>query len=135
MTKIQLKLKRIIPFLFLLLTPLRAFAQSLVPANTPSGANVTFCDFFSLGQNVINFALDYIVFPLAILMIIVAGVMFIMSGANPSMRGRANSLIKDVVIGVAIILLAWVIINTVFLVLTGNNTPSGFPWPWNSINC
>ncbi len=110
-------------------------AVSILPQGFPKGANVTFCDALSFAQNLINFALYYLLFPLGIIMIIVGGVMYIMYGAQPSLQGQGKKLITNAVTGIAIVLLSWVIVNTIFNVLAGTQQPNGFPYPWYQISC
>ncbi|MBM3251037.1 MAG: TrbC/VirB2 family protein, partial [Candidatus Nealsonbacteria bacterium] len=107
----------------------------------------TFCHLFVLFQNVINFLLFSIVPPLAILMIAIAGFMYIFAymsspeilpgGASggPKMLSQAKKLLTSVVIGLLLVYGAWIFVNT-FLMLIGINEAhfKRLPQDWWKIN-
>jgi len=95
-----------------------------------SGADCTFCDFIQLGQNVINFLTQNIAFPLAVAFIIYGGIMMMVNSGNPGKLKENLGIIWSAVIGIAIMLSAWVILNTFFHLMTGE-----LNWPWYSIQC
>ncbi len=94
-----------------------------------SGASCTWCDFFQLGQNVINFLIE-ISSILAIAFIIYGGLMMMINSGNPSKLKESQGIIFSAIIGVVILLSAWVILNTFFNLMTG-----GLNWPWHTIQC
>lgn len=64
-------------------------------------------------------------------MIIAGGVFLMFTGANPAMKSRAQTWMKDAVIGFIICLSAFAIINTLMQFLLKSPEPS----PWNEIKC
>ena len=106
-------------FLFLVLVEF-SFAQTgcptegLVPCGTP-GCPCTFCHFFLMFNNIIEFVMFKLVPPIAVLMLLVGGIMYFFAGASPQALSQAKSIITSVAIGLAIIFCAWIIINTVLV--------------------
>jgi hypothetical protein len=106
----------------------------------------TFCHFFVMLDGAIDFVLFKIVPPLAILMLVIGGVMFILGyfagggEGEPKMFGQAKKLITSVFIGLIIIFAAWLII-TVFFTYIGVSSTGPLkelatdPTKWAQINC
>ena len=92
----------------------------------------TLCHLFVLFKRIVDFATLNILFPLAVLMIVVGGVMFLTAAGDPGRIGTAKKILTSVVIGLFIIFLAWLIVDTVITFLT----PAGSPFQnWSTINC
>jgi hypothetical protein len=95
------------------------------------------CDLLQTAQNIIYFGLSVLLFILTPVFLLWGGFMIMFSGSNPGMRSKGTSMIWGAVIGVAIGLGAFVIINT-FLYFLGldRGDPSGvrnIAWP--AIQC
>ena len=99
------------PIFFLLILAIYLFlpffpsqGQGLVPCGGPANP-CTFCHFFEMIANIINFLLYRIVPVLAVLMVVIGGFMYIISGAEGSsqMKSRAVALFKAVAIGLFLI--------------------------------
>ncbi|HTP56946.1 MAG TPA: transglycosylase SLT domain-containing protein [Candidatus Paceibacterota bacterium] len=89
------------------------------------------CDFFALGERLINMVLYGITGPIAAFMIVVAGGMMLLGGASPNQFAQGKKLLRNTLIGVAIILLAWLF--TDFLIKSlGNGNPTD---AWNQFTC
>ncbi|TRZ77459.1 hypothetical protein D4R87_02745 [bacterium] len=90
----------------------------------------TLCD----GFRMIKGALDWLTtvsVSLAMLTVLVAGVMYMFAGANPSLTEKAKKLLKDAVIGMGAIFFAWLMVNTV-MAIAGITTLDGM---WFTIVC
>ena len=72
-----------------------------------------FCHIFVLIANIVNYVLTCLVPIIAGLMIIIGGLYLLAAGASPETLGKAKSVITATVIGLVIIFLAWVFLNTV----------------------
>jgi len=108
-------------FLIILLTgfvfiPLISQADGLVPCGGPDEPACKLCDFFVLIDNIIDFVLIQLVPPLAVLMLVIGGIMFV--GATleflpggPTLLSQAKKLMTSVVIGLIIIYGGWIIIG------------------------
>ena len=70
---------------------------------------------------VIDFALFYLVVPLATISIAVAGFRMIVGGDKPGERDKAKEIMLSVVIGIVVAFGAWLIINTVLKFLVAGN--------------
>jgi hypothetical protein len=95
-------------------------------------APCTLCHLFVLFKRIIDFLAKDVLFPLAVLMIVVGGVMFLTAAGDPGRIGTAKKILTSVVIGLVIIFLAWLIVDTIIMFIT----PAGSPFQnWSTINC
>jgi len=99
------------------------------------------CDLFILGHNVFTFLVVQVALPLTVLVIIISGVMMMFAGGfpgtgqNPGLKTKAKAMLQTAILGLLIILMSWVIVNTTIVWLTGSQQPGGFPWPWHTPQC
>lgn len=96
-------------------------ATPLLPTCTKTG-NCGFNDFILLGVNLTKMILG-LVGSLALLFFIYGGIMFMLAGGKSEMIDKGKKIITNAVIGVAIVLGAWIIVNFAIAALTG--TPVG----------
>ena len=99
----------------------------LLPDCPVTGCN--FCNLMELGQNIINFLIEISTI-LAVAFIIYGGIMMMLGSGSPEKLKKSQSIIWSAIIGIVILLSAWVILNTFFNLLTG-----GLNWPWHQIGC
>lgn len=115
-----------------LLTPIAAFAAGLptriVPASCdgPGGCQ-SICDVAQLAQNVLNTGIYVAVF-LSAVMFAWAGWKSLTSGGDSHAYGEAKSIFLNVLIGLVIILGAWLVVDTLMKTLT-----NGSFGPWNAV--
>lgn len=100
-------------------------------AEGPSGA-CTPCDLLDTLENMVKFVTIGVTGPVAALMFIYSGFLFLFYGANPGMVSRAKTVLTNTVYGVAIILMSWII--TVQLIKTVARQGSGAD-RWYEFNC
>lgn len=86
----------------------------LVPCGR-GGDPCRFCHIFELINNIIAFVLTCLAPIIAVLMLIIGGIFMLIAGGSPQLFNRAKSIITAVVIGLAIIFVAWVFLNTLFV--------------------
>lgn len=92
----------------------------------------TLCHLFVLFKRIVDFLTINIIFPLAILMFVVGGIMFLTAAGDPGRIGGAKKILTATLIGLVIILTAWLIVDTIITFIT----PAGSPFQaWNTINC
>lgn len=96
-----------------------------------------FCHFFVMLDRIVDFVLINIIPPLAVLMIVVAGIMFYFGGGKPDLLTRGRKLITGVVIGLFLIYGSYMIIG-IFLSVLGVTEWTGLA-TWSqgffSVNC
>lgn len=91
--------------------------------NAASGAvsNVcsNLCDLVAQIANVIYYMIGVVIWVITPILVAVGGIMIMLGGANPEMVGRGKKTITGAVWGIAIVLLAWLIVFT-FVAAMGN---------------
>jgi hypothetical protein len=95
-------------------------------------APCTLCHLFVLFKRIVDFATINILFPLAVLMIVVGGVMFLTAAGDPGRIGTAKKILSSVAIGLLIIFLAWLIVDTIIMFITKSDSPFR---NWKEIDC
>ena len=125
-----------------LVLPDGAAAAGLVPCGGAGEAPCQFCHLFVLIHNVYNFLALQITPALAVVLFLAGGAALMFSGANEGLKATGKRIILGTVIGVTLVLLSWVLVNTTINVIAGFGVeseiagqPAGFPWPWNAPDC
>ncbi len=129
-----MKLRRgagIISATTVLLAPAAAFAQTalskpLVPCD---GVNCSVCDLALLAQNLLNVGV-YILIAIAAIMFAWAGFEMLTSQGSSAKYGLAKRIFGNVMIGLIILLISWVVIDTVMKTFVKEDTRFG---PWNQV--
>jgi len=112
-----------------ILSPTLALAQVFNKAVVPcNGVNCTVCDLASLAQNILNLAI-YVMIVLSAVMFAYAGFKAMTAGGNASEYAAARRIFGNVLIGLVIILSAWILIDTLMKTLVPNSSFG----PWNKI--
>jgi len=96
----------------LLLLPVIASAAGDYGMGTNQGAGGSGTDVAGIIQNIITFLLGF-VGGLSVLMIIVAGIMYITSGGDEGRVDTAKKWLTYAIVGLVVALLGWVIVKTV----------------------
>ena len=78
----------------------------------PCTDDCTLCDLWHLASNIINFLSFNLAIPLATLLFVAAGIMFLISGGNQEKVALARSIFTNTVIGLVIIFTSWLLIDT-----------------------
>jgi hypothetical protein len=89
------------------------------------------CDFFKLGQNLLDFAYTLLLFVVVPLSVLVGGVLYMVSGANPKLKAQAKEIMTAAIMGTVVTLCAYAAVNTFFYLLG----PSGVPQNWGELTC
>lgn len=102
------------------------YADGIVPCTGTTMCNL--CDFWQMGDNIVNFIILYLAIPIGALLFVVAGVTFLVAGGNEQRLALAKTIFLDTLIGLLIVFCSWLLINTIF-----NSLASGeFSGAWNS---
>jgi len=91
------------------------------------------CHFLVMLEGIINFAMALVII-IAVLMFTVGGFMFLVAAGNPGTVNQAREIIRTVAIGLAIIFLSWIAVNTVFTFI-GVADWTGLKGGWFQIKC
>lgn len=112
-------------------------AESLVPCGTGDDPNnaCTICDLTVGIDRIITFIMGVTTI-IAIAIIVVAGIMYIVSAGNPGLTTMAKAAVKNTIIGVVVILSAFILIHFILRAIAVQNTGSltgvdGNTWSFN----
>jgi len=122
----------LIIFLGSLLFPLVSSA-ALVPCGGPGQPACQFCHIFVLLNNIIHFILFTLTPIVAALMIVIGGFYLLIAGPNPELFSKGKAILTATVIGLVIVFVAWVFLNT-FLDFLGVAEWTGLK-TWWQIRC
>ncbi|HUO75608.1 MAG TPA: transglycosylase SLT domain-containing protein [Candidatus Paceibacterota bacterium] len=109
--------------------PLVQCGRAVAGSQTP--VPCTPCDFFGLFSRLLDMILYGITGPIAAFIIVIAGGMMLLGGANPAQFQQGKKLLTNTLYGVAIILFSWLFTNFLLNSL-GTGTPTA---PWNTFTC
>ena len=84
----------------------------IVPCGGQGQPDCQFCHIFVLIANIINFILTCLTPVIGGLMLIIGGLYLLTAGINPQSLNRAKSVITAAIIGIVIIFIAWILLNT-----------------------
>jgi len=135
---LKLKMKNLFLLTFVLilaLSPALVLAictGSLVPCGG-EGNPCQFCHIFVLINNIITLILTCLAPIVAGLMLVIGGLYLLAAGPSPENVSKAKSIITSAVIGLVIIFVAWVFLNT-FLAAIGVADWTGLT-TWWEIKC
>ena len=126
----------------LMATALPAMSEPLIPPECRlGGSGCTLCHIAVLTINITNFLMESIAFPAAVLLLTVGGLTLLISGASEERRTLGKKILTSTIIGLIIVMLAWLGVDTIIKVITGSLNFSGTPgqisrqWgPWNKVN-
>ena len=109
--------------LVFLLVPAEVTQAAIVPQCPTDGCRA--CDLVTLANNVMKFLLMISVF-VAALLLAIAGLRSVVKGENAELTNTAINIF----LGIVIMLVGWLVIDTIMRVLTGSRLG-----PWNTIEC
>lgn len=112
--------------------PSKCPQTGLVPCGT-AGCPCEFCDFFVLTNNIIRWMFTWAIPTITIFMLMIGGVLFFFAGAKSDAVNQAKGIITSAIVGLLIIFISWVIINTIFDKVGIVEMPSG--WKWYEVGC
>jgi hypothetical protein len=103
----------------------------IVPCGRTGQPDCKLCHLFVMAKNIIDWILAFIIV-IAPVFILIGGIVILTAAGKPDQVALGKRMITSAIIGVAIGLLSWTILSTLFNTLVGE---TGFPWPWNNPNC
>ena len=134
-------------FIFMPLVPFTVSAQGaqfigdtgpagIVPCGDAEDVNSQcgFCDLVTLAQQSISFAVYFTVF-VATLLFMFAGFKYITAGGDSGKISEATAVFGKVVVGLVIVLVAWLVVDTVLKTFFTSSPLNHRFGPWNEITC
>lgn len=119
----------IVVFVILVL-PLYVGAQSGLPkqivpdtCNEPGGCQ-SICDIVKLAQNVLNFGI-FMAVVLSAILFAYAGWKLLTAGGNTEVYAQGKRVFGNVLIGLIIILVGWIVVDTLMRAMTGSGLTGG----------
>lgn len=109
-------MKKIIAIVSGFFLPILVSAQGLVPCGNPGQEQCQFNHVLELISNVINFVFIMIV-PIAAVLFMWWGFRYIISADNAQLRQSLKVYFKNLIIGIVIVLAAWLVIATLLRAL------------------
>lgn len=109
------------------------FFGPIVPCD---GVGCGICDLVNLGQNIINFAVYFVVI-VATIAFVFAGFLYITAGGDQGKVKSAHNIFLKVLIGLIIVLTAWLVVDTIMKSFFQGSElqQSGLGKPWQDILC
>ena len=107
---------------------------ALVPCGRSGQPMCTLCDFIIGIKGLIDYGFTIMVI-VGLAMLVIAGIVYIVSAGNEGMMETAKSLMKNVLIGFALILGAWLIVSTVMWVMGARGDLGIGITSWNTFTC
>lgn len=100
----------------------------IVPCGTKEDPeDCTLCHLWELASNIINFISFNLAIPVAVLLFVSAGILYIISGGDQTKMDLAKKIFFNTVIGLVIIFCSWLLVDTFFKSLA----KTGFSGAWN----
>ncbi|MEK7125024.1 MAG: hypothetical protein AAB864_01355 [Patescibacteria group bacterium] len=90
------------------------------------------CDLFKLFKNIIDFILFGVVPVFGTLLVVVAGFMMLLGGANPSLYSRGRAMLQNVFYGIMLIAFSWLIVTSLLRTVLGDENKAT---QWWKISC
>lgn len=108
---------------------------ALVPCGKKSDSGMcTLCDLIIGIKGIMDYGFKIMVI-VAIAMVTIAGIVYIVSAGDEGMMGTAKNLLKNTLIGFAVILGAWLMINTTMRILGAKSDLGIGVTGWNTFTC
>jgi hypothetical protein len=114
--------------LAVLITPFISIAYTLGDPLVPEcpSTGCAWKELMVLVDNIITFIIKYMAIPIAAIMFAYAGFELVSSGGSTEKRGVAKSVFTNAVIGLIIVVAAWLIIKTILSILGYKGAWIGF---------
>ena len=94
-------------------------AKGLVPCGVSCSCTIE--NIFEMIGRVYHFIVWNLATPLAVLAVLVGGILLMVSSGNPGLAGRGKSILTIAIIGLVLVFLSYLIIDTLLFALTGNH--------------
>lgn len=127
-----------IALIILVLFPDASSAQGFVPCDGSSangGVACTECHFVDMANEILKWLIGILFIVFAIVMAI-GGFGLVTSGGNPEAKSAAKSKMVNALVGIIIVLSAWLLVDTVMKgLLSDTDGEIGGYGPWSTVKC
>lgn len=100
-------------------------ASSLVPCDGSAEQPCHFKDFILLANNITSFIL-YLILPIAAIIFMYVGILFLTSGGSTEVKGTAKKILGKAITGLILVLAAWLIVKTILITLLSDGSIAWF---------
>ncbi len=104
--------------------------EPILPCGREGAPDCNLCHLWHLGSNIVNFISFNLAIPVAVLLFMAAGVIFLTSGGSEQKVALARSIFTNTVIGLVIIFCSWLLVDTLIKTIAGNL--EGLVGAWNN---
>lgn len=103
----------------------------------PRSVCASLCDTFATAQNVVDFGMSLVIFAIAPVLILWGGIAVITAGGSPERVSYGKGVLTKTVLGLVVVLGAYVIVATFLWAVGANLTQTGEPYKvsWPNIEC
>lgn len=114
----------------------------IVVCGGPDGPECTICHIPYTIKNIIDYTIEWFVFPASLLMVVAGGFMILTAGPSQQRVETGKKLLTNTLIGIVFVFFSWFIVDTVILIMTGGSFMSedvgafrgiGKLLPWNEL--
>lgn len=96
-------------------------SNGLVPCGSASNPEpCSICHFGALAINITNFMMYYVALPATALLVAIGGIMLLIAGPSETLRTRGKEILKATIIGILIVFLAWLLVDTMIKIVTND---------------
>jgi 4-amino-4-deoxy-L-arabinose transferase-like glycosyltransferase len=99
-----------------------------------TSAPCNLCHFFLLIANIFDFIAYKLAPPMAVMMFLLAGVLFLTSGGSEDRASQAKKIFLNALIGLILVYFSWLIVHTLINVI-GKKIDGFDPTTWNKFEC
>lgn len=103
--------------------------EPILPCGREGVPECNLCHLWHLGSNIVNFISFNLAIPVAVLLFMAAGVIFLTSGGSEQKVALARSIFTNTIIGLVIIFCSWLLVDTLIKTIAGNL--EGLVGAWN----
>lgn len=114
----------------------------IVVCGGPDGPECTICHIPYTIKNIIDYVIEWFVFPASLLMVVAGGFMILTAGASQQRMETGKKVLTNTLIGIVFVFFSWFIVDTIILIMTGGSFMSedvgafrgiGDLLPWNEL--
>lgn len=120
---------------FVVLVPLAVIqSKGFVPCGGEGENECNLCYLFLMLSNVMNYMVNMVGI-IAVVFLVIGGGVKVISGGSEELNKKGNGIITNTIIGTVIVLVAWLLINTIFTIAGFTRENIGLTGNWFEFTC